>query len=440
MGAGSRRALFAACLAAQALTNFGLAAAARTGCAPSTVTLGLAASFAPYAGALVLARSFANERALRRIALAAPFVLGGAFVLAPPVLSDDLYRYLWEGRLWLEGFNPYRFAPDDPALAQLRDDVWAHINNKPLATIYPPLSQLLFIVAAWLGGKASTVKLLALLAHGVSVAVVARSCAKPDAALALGLNPLLLSEGALNGHFDVLTGAALLVAAWALTRQRFVRGAFATCVAVGLKLVGVVILPLFARRPKAFLATALGSALFASPLVFARGPLDPASGAGQFAARWQGNDSLFAIVDWLSGQLFSNELAGIASRAVVAGLVLMLSVQIVRRRVSPLPAARALLWSVLLLSPQVHPWYLAWLLPLEVAAGGSAGLVWSATVLCAYAPLDGWLAEGRWEMPLGAQIFEYAAVFLALALDPRRPSLRGDGADSAFVSDSRLLD
>jgi hypothetical protein len=89
-----------------------------------------------------------------------------------------------------------------------------------------------------------------------------------------------------------------------------------------------------------------------------------------------------------------------------------------------LQATRALAWALLLLSPQVHPWYLAWLLPLEVAAAGAAGLVWSAAVLCAYAPLDLWVAEGVWAMPPSVQIFEYSLVALALILDPQRPSFR----------------
>jgi len=78
------------------------------------------------------------------------------------------------------------------------------------------------------------------------------------------------------------------------------------------------------------------------------------------------------------------------------------------------------LWTTLLLSPQVHPWYLAWLLPIEIAAGGLAGLVWSASVLCAYAPIDRWLAEGVWEMPIALQIAEYSLVAVALVVEGRR--------------------
>ncbi|MDH3818941.1 MAG: DUF4919 domain-containing protein, partial [Myxococcales bacterium] len=125
--------------------------AARSGGSPSTIVTGLALCFVPYAGAIHFSRSVTRKRVLDRLAIGTALLFGGAFLLAPPLLSDDLYRYLWEGRLWLEGFNPYRLSPDDPGLAQLRDDLWVRINNKPLATIYPPLSQLIFVAAQWLG-------------------------------------------------------------------------------------------------------------------------------------------------------------------------------------------------------------------------------------------------------------------------------------------------
>lgn len=434
MTARPGRVLFALCLALQGCILFGLALAARSGCPPSTIVAGLAVSFIPYAGVLAFSGSLPGQRALSLAAVPITAVLGAALVFAPPLLSDDLYRYLWEGRLWLEGFNPYRLAPDDLALRPLRDEVWLKINNKTIGSIYPPLSQLLFVVAAWFGGRVWTVKLLALLAHVFSVAFVGRIAKSAKAPLALGLNPLLLSESALNGHIDILCGLALLVAAWALGQHRLVRACIATCAAVGLKVVGLILLPLLARRPKALLGTALASALLLAPLVVWRGPVDPASGAGQFASRWRGNESLFALADWASRQFLADGSAELAARSMVALALLLLCALVVKRRVPALFAARALVWAVLLLSPQVHPWYLAWLLPLELAAGGSAGLVWSAAVLCAYAPLDLWVNQGVWRMPAWLQIFEYSVVAVALILDPRRPSLRGPMPEVQFSS------
>ncbi len=427
-------ALFALCLALQGCVLGGLALTARSGGSPSTVVVGLALCFVPYAGALVFSRSLSSKRALDRVAIAAALLFGAVLLFAPPLLSDDVYRYLWEGRLWLEGFNPYRFAPDDPAVAHLRDDLWANINNKPLTSIYPPLSQFMFVLAQWLGGEVWTFKLLALLTHALSVAVVASACTERKASLAIALNPLLLSEAALNGHFDILCGVLLLVAAWALSRQRFAQAGVAVCAAVGLKVVGLVVLPLFARRPRMLVATGLGSVLLLVPLVWSRALVDPGSGTGQFAMRWRGNESVFALVDQLSHALFDSGSAELVARFVVAAVLLGLCALVVYRRIPPWTAIRALVWAVLILSPQVHPWYLAWLLPLEVAAGGSAGLVWSAAVLCAYAPLDRWVAEGVWDLPLWLQISEYAVVALALILDPRRPNLSRPAPEGQFRS------
>jgi hypothetical protein len=160
------------------------------------------------------------------------------------------------------------------------------------------------------------------------------------------------------------------------------------------------------------------------PLFAWRVPADPVSGTGQFATRWRGNESLFAAVDYLSCRVLDDDLAHLVARVLVALALVLLCIFVAGRRLPPLQSARVLVWAVLLLSPQVHPWYLAWLLPLELAAGASAGLAWSALVLVAYAPLDSWVAEGVWVMPPGLQILEYSLLGFALILDPRRPGLR----------------
>lgn len=413
--------LFAASVGMQGLFVIGLALLVLTvgSAAPSTIVIGLGACFVPYALTLGLARQLTRERA-GFVSLVSLLLFGFVFVVTPPVLSDDVYRFVWEGRLWLEGYNPYGLAPADPALEPLRDEVWAAINNKSLASVYPPLSQALFVLVALIGGGIWTVKLIALTAHIVTTVVVSRVSPDPRAPLALALNPLLLSEGALNGHLDLLTGLALLVAAWGLSRHRIVRAAIATCVAVGLKAVGVVMVPLFARRPIALSTVVTVSAVVLSPLLAYRPFADAASGPVQFAARWRGNESVYAAVEWMSRQVVEESVAITVARASVVGVVLAVGAISVVKRVPPLRATRIILWTTLLLSPQVHPWYLAWLLPIEIASGGLAGLVWSASILCAYAPLDRWLAEGVWEMPIALQIFEYSAVALALVVEGRR--------------------
>ena len=69
---------------------------------------------------------------------------------APPLLSSDIYRYVWDGRVQRAGINPYRYLPDAPQLAFLRDPaVFPNINRAEYApTIYPPTAEALFALAA----------------------------------------------------------------------------------------------------------------------------------------------------------------------------------------------------------------------------------------------------------------------------------------------------
>lgn len=421
MTSTAARSLLWVSVGAQALVFAGLSHAATRGANATMLLSLLGLSFLPYLGVLLSTKWAADRRLAPGFVLTVGF--GALFLFAPPVFSDDLYRFLWEGRLWLEGANPFGLSPNDPSLEPLRDQVWANVNNKPLATIYPPLAQAWFVLAALLGGEVWTIKALALVAHLAMVSAAVRVSDDPRIVWVLGLNPLLLTESALNGHFDALAGTALLLGAWWLGRSEWLRAVAATVAAVGLKVVGLVLVPLFVRRPKALLAVSVGSGLMLVPLTVTRSLGDPSSGAGEFARRWRGNESLFAMVDWLAGFAFEPERAALVARGIVGLLLVALTLLLVVRRVPPLAAGRALVWAVLLLSPQVHPWYLLWLLPFEAVAGGRAGFVWSAVVWVAYLPLDRWAAERVWDLPLWAHLLEYGVVFSALALDDRRPSL-----------------
>jgi hypothetical protein len=435
-----------------------LAAMARVPVAPSLIAAGFAICFVPYAFILWAAPSRLDPRASKRLALIALGLCGASLLGAPPTLSDDVYRYLWEGRVWAEGYSPYALSPQSVALAPLRDEIWARVNHRNLASIYPPIAQALFALFHFLGGQIFWPKLLALLTQVAATLISTRACDDVRAPLMLGLNPLLLAEGPLAGHLDLLVGVALWMSLWALGKNAIVRAAWATLAAIGLKLVGLVTLPLFWRRPAVLGLLCLGSAALLGPMFLARAPSDPDSGPGQFAMRWRGNESVYALVErgvtelleaaWGQGDgqiqirgfdeavrgtsfdprrftadpdkgiprsdvVKTSVLAAPLTRLVVLLGVMLLAVVLALRGIAPLVAGRAVLWATLLLSPQMHPWYLAWLLPIEIACGGLAGLVWSASVLCAYAPLDEWIANRSWNANSELAVAEYAPVAAA---------------------------
>ena len=68
-------------------------------------------------------------------------------LFSPPTLSDDVFRYVWDGSIQNHGINPYLYPPEGSDISAFRDQFWTSINNKHIPTIYPPLLQILFRVA-----------------------------------------------------------------------------------------------------------------------------------------------------------------------------------------------------------------------------------------------------------------------------------------------------
>lgn len=445
----------------------------------SSVVLAIAAAFVPYA---LLLRAPIDRDPRRALGLASAIaaLAGLTLVLSPPVLSDDLFRYLWDARVLGHGIDPYAHPPDDAALLPLRDALHARINHPSLATIYPPLAQIAFLLADRIAHAPWSIKLLALGAHLATGPVVARLARARAATLAplFVLNPLALEEAALGGHIDALAALWLALAVLALGRSAPIRAALAIAAAAATKVVGLALAPLLFRtgdRRALALVLALGLSALALAPVATAGPRG-AGGLGAYARSWRGNDGGFALL--AEGARLAFDLAGAATgaprgwirlpflaplvaaldrtaldlhgprpakkevqrptsfetrqlgeflaRGLALAIVLAVARMHLRRGSRPLPAARDVLLALLLVSPQVHPWYLTWLLPLEIASGGVAGLAWSAAVLVAYAPLEGWIAHRVWTEAAAARVIEYLVVAAAMWAErrPRRDSSR----------------
>jgi alpha-1,6-mannosyltransferase len=429
--------------------------------APVSIALvPIAAAFVPYA--FFLAFEPAGPRWLP-LALAA--LASVVLIAAPPLLSDDVYRFLWDARVLAHGIDPYRYAPDDPALFALRDELWSRINHPEIPTIYPPLSQALFSIADAFAHHPASIKTLASVIHLSTAWLLSRTCSDARASWLYVLNPLALIESGMSGHLDAVVGAGLLVVLVAADRKNGWLAGAGVAVAIASKLVGLVALPVLARgsafRWRAWLLAALAIATTA-PLVTAGYGSDATSGLGNYSRRWRGNESAFAAleaasraalspfarsdhlhVDWLRPALeavsdtaldpragllapkkevpdvadFPIDLAANLLARVLAGFLLIAIAIAAARRFEPWRALRLTLLAVLLLAPQVHPWYLLWLLPIEIASSRVAAIYWSAAVLVSYTPLEAWLSSRVWTENTGARVFEYAVLFVALALE-----------------------
>jgi len=187
------------------------------------------------AGLLALAATRVAERTPINRALWVIFGIGialrGYVLLFDPLLSSDIFRYVWDGRVQGAGINPYSYFPAHDAVAHLRDaTIFPRINRAEYAvTIYPPVAEFFFLVVTRIGESANTMRLALLGCEAVSVTIVMlllRRMKRPTTrVVAYFWHPLPIWEIANSGHVDALAVALMLVGLWVALTGRTKLGA-----------------------------------------------------------------------------------------------------------------------------------------------------------------------------------------------------------------------
>jgi hypothetical protein len=336
-----------------------------------------------------------------RVALAVVLSGAAAFRLmllpAAPALSDDVYRYLWDGHVQSAGVNPYRYAPADPALDAIATWYRGRINNPELPTIYPPLTQAVFLAASLPGSSVVSMKLIMILFDLGTIAVVAAMLrlagTAPARVVIYAWSPLAVLEVAWSGHCDpigvfFLTGSLLLaVSGW---RRLSVASA---ALSGSAKYAGYLALPVLGKRSAVRALMAAPVVVMAIYLPYVTAGWGVLGSLFAYAERWRFNDSAFSVIlrgverlglagsaltgmgildasaRWETSLLLRLteplSIAKVLASAVLIGFVL----HVLRRGWNdPVRETLAILGAALILSPTLHPWYLLWVAPLLAIA------------------------------------------------------------------------
>jgi alpha-1,6-mannosyltransferase len=204
--------------------------------------------------ALVVCR---GGRQSLRLILAVAVLMRLVALAAPVYLSTDIYRYVWDGRVTGAGVNPYRYIPDDPQLAALRDAaIFPNINRAVYArTIYPPAAEVLFFFATRFGGGILAMKLAMVAAEAVGIVAllsVLRAAGRPRQQILLYVwHPLPVWEIAGCGHVDAAVVMFVALAFSAAMRGRRAASAAALAAATLVKFLPLVLVPAFWRPTRA---------------------------------------------------------------------------------------------------------------------------------------------------------------------------------------------
>jgi hypothetical protein len=313
-----------------------------------------------------------------------------AFLRLPSGADDDIHRYVWDGRLQRLGYNPYLVVPSDPAVRALHTDETRTLNNPDLASPYPAGAQLFFRAVTAIHESVFAFKVAfvvcELLIVFVLLDLLRRNQQGAHLVLVYAWNPLLAIEVAGSGHIDIV-GALLLVTSLAALARRWRAIAAVTFgLAVAVKFLPIVLLPLYWKRVRirdtALAATVVGL-LYVPFLNHSRIPF--------------GSLNTYVQTFRFNGPVFAT-LAQVAPPQLLAGLAVLVgfltavwmrrnSTTDVGTAASAVQRADAFAWPMaasLLFAPVVFPWYLLWLLPFLTSSSTLLITIWTVSIIPIY--------------------------------------------------------
>ena len=344
-----------------------------------------------------------------------------------PALSDDLYRYRWEGKLQAAGGNPYNSRPADARLYDLRDSSFPLVVGKDFKAIYGPLIEQIELwtyrgVALWEQNPIRQVfwfKLpFALCDLGVIAVLwllLGAHGLPRERVLIYAWSPLAIIEFWATGHNDSVVVLLLVLAFLGVAKERWSWAFTALSLAAAAKVWPLLLFPIFigwrGNRPRRWwhwcqwwVALPIFG-LFA--LLYWTDVTENVQFASGFMGGWRNNDSLFGIILWLAKDVYRAKYAAIAIVAVTALVLTLLQIPLER-------ACLAAITVMLMVSANCHPWYLTWFLPLLVLFPAPALLLWTALAPLAYAGVISWVIVGVWRTPNEFRWLEYVPVYSML--------------------------
>ena len=342
-----------------------------------------------------------------------------------PILEDDFYRYLWDGRMWVENGSPYRLAPaeffDADYLSESFENILGHINYPDIATVYGPVCQWVFAFSYWLApGQLWPLQVIFAL-FDFALILLLLKVAPAKWVLLYAWCPLVIKEFAYSAHTDILGIFFMFAAVVARQWSRLKLAALLLALAVGSKVFAIILVPLLLGfRWRAWLVFCAGILAITATFL----SLDPwfPEGLGAMADQWLFNAPVYRLLlpflpfVWIKLIMLS----------IFSLVWCIYAWTFVFQREILMPRGDWLFGLLLFCMPVANAWYLPWLLPFAVIYPSRWAWVASISVLLCYA--NG--LNPSQPLPSAVIGLEYGAVLLALLYDRINPLKQLPLADS----------
>jgi len=332
------------------------------------------------------------------------------FLFAIPNLSQDFYRFIWDGRLLLEGINPYLYTPEyfithgEFPIAQAQElyDGMGSLSASHY-TNYPPVKQLCFAIAGIFAGKSilGSVVVIRLLIIAADIGTLYFGKKLLDklnipvhTIFWYILNPFIIIELTGNLHFEGVMIFFLIWSVYLLHSGKWKLSAFIFALSVSVKLIPLLFLPLliqylgWKKSIKYYGIVGVSILLLFAPYYASEFVNNYVDTIGLWFQNFEFNASLYYVMREI-GYLFRgwNEIAIIGKIIPVVVLVMVISLAFFRNNKSTKSLITAMLFALsfyFFSATTVHPWYIATLLMLSIFTNYKFPLIWSFVIMLSY--------------------------------------------------------
>lgn len=359
-----------------------------------------------------------------------------SFFFHMPSLSDDIYRFIWDGTLLTNGIHPFDQLPafylnqQPPGNTQ---ELFDKLNSPEYFTVYPPINQFIFWISATIGNghwlvSANSIRLLLLLADLGSfwfLIQLLKRCEKPPHLVFwFFLNPLVILEFVGNLHFEGFVVLFVLAGIHWFENTKKAKSGISFGLAVGTKLLPLIFLPFLflsgLRNRKWSIAIISGLVALASllPLINESFIQGMQTSLNLYFQKFEFNASVYFIVREIGyWQYGYNRIAHIGPLLSKISVVLIMGISVLGF-IKKWPIPKALLFilsTYLLLATTVHPWYILPLIVLGILSGYYYPIVWSLMIFVTYLGYS----DSGFDLPITWVIVEYLVVLTTLILELR---------------------
>lgn len=361
-----------------------------------------------FVGYFYLVSKNLNETCIKQgIVFSILFRLSLLFML--PNLSDDYFRFVWDGRLSTHGINPFVVMPssfidsDQAVSAGLNRELYSSMNSQEYYTIYPPVLQFIFWLSAQLFpsnilGSVIVMRLSIITAEAGSIFIISAILKKLELPskniLLYALNPLVIIELAGNIHFEALMIFFLLLSVYILLEEQFVFSAIIFSLAVCSKLLPLMFLPLLPKqigmkKSMVFYSiSGIATVLLFIPFIDHQFIGNISSSINLYFQKFEFNASIFYVVRWMGYEMVGYDIiekAGVTLSAI--SMLAIIFASFFQKQNNIVSLFEAILFCITIyfvFATIVHPWYISTLVALSAFTSLRFSLVWSGLIVLTY--------------------------------------------------------